>query len=68
MSRQIVRFMEWTARTVAIAALFVAFKPSQALAEVASTDGTSYKSDDMVAGVVGDIEVDSEDEDTPAPE
>ncbi len=68
MTRQIVRIMQWASRTVAIAALFVAFKPAQTLADVTATDGPSYQSDEMIAGVVGDIEVDNEDEDTPAPE
>ena len=66
MTRQIVKIMQWASRTVAIAALFVAFKPAQALADVTATDGPSFQSDEVVAGVVVDIEV--EDEDTPAPE
>ncbi len=68
MSRQIVRILEWASRTVAIAALFVAFKPVQALADVASVDGLLYQGEEMIAGAVGGIEVNFEDEDTPANE
>ena len=68
MSRKVTRIMEWAARTVAVAALFVAFKPGQSLADLIAPDGPSSHSQDVVAGVVGDIDVDSEGEPTPAPE
>ena len=66
MSPQIIRIMHWAARSVAVAALFLAVKPGQALADVGTADDVSYQTEDLVAGAVSDVDVDSEDEDPPA--
>ena len=55
---------EWIVRTLAIAALFLAFKPGDAMAAV-STDGTdsiNTTSDDGTIAAVVDIDVDQEEE------
>lgn len=56
------KFGEWIARSLAVAALFVAFKPGDALAAPMSDNFDSVKttSDDTTSMVTVDIDVDGE--------
>ncbi len=56
------KFGEWIARSLAVAALFVAFKPGDALAAPTSDsfDSVRTTSDDTTSMVIEDIDVDSD--------
>jgi hypothetical protein len=55
-------------RAVAVAALMVVFKPGDAMAAQTPAGSPDLTADDQVSGAVVDIDVDSEDEELPAPE
>ena len=58
------KFGEWVTRTLAVAALFLAFKPSDALAATTTNgpDAFSITSDDVSSVGAADILVDQDDE------
>ena len=61
--------VEWSARTMALAALALAFRPSDALAaEHAVSLDDGFQSEDTVAGVATEVEVDGADDPPPAHE
>ena len=61
---------EWIVRTLAIAALFLAFKPGDAMAAVSmdDTDSIQNSTDEGTVGAVIDIDVDDEGEAEPLSE
>ena len=61
---------EWIVRTLAIAALFLAFKPGDAMAAVSmdDTDSIQNSTDEVTVGAVVDIDVDDEGEAPPLSE